>query len=101
MSGHPTSKARRKRQKIKRKYARLREDCQLACIIETTPEGAVRDERVPPSAQAEDSRGLPSLVMAASSFAGSTNHLESNPPLATQFGRRSRRHGILTVLETE
>jgi hypothetical protein len=47
MSSHRSSKARRRRQKIKRKYARLREDCQLAGIIETTPEGAVRDERAP------------------------------------------------------
>lgn len=48
MGSHPTSKARRKRQKLKRKYARLREDAQLADIIETTAEGAVRDERVDP-----------------------------------------------------
>src|SRR5437868_4308031 len=47
MSSHPTSKARRKRQKIKRKYARLREDCQLAGIIETAPSGAVRNEVAP------------------------------------------------------
>src|SRR5262245_52005312 len=47
MSSHPTSKARRRRQKLKRKYARLREDCQLAGMIETTPEGAVRDEHAP------------------------------------------------------
>jgi hypothetical protein len=33
MSSHPTSKARRKRQKVKRKYARAREDAQLADII--------------------------------------------------------------------
>ena len=61
MSSHPTSKARRKRQKIKRKYARLREDCQLAGIIETTPDGAVRDE-VAPVAPAPP---LPHLVRAA------------------------------------
>lgn len=53
MSSHPTSKARRRRQKIKREYARLREDCQLAGIIETLPAGAVRDECVPASAQSE------------------------------------------------
>ncbi len=65
MSSHPTSKARKKRQKLRRKFAKLREDCQLAGIIETTPEGALRDERVPPSAQEEDLRGLPTLVMEA------------------------------------
>jgi hypothetical protein len=58
---HPTSKARRRRQKRKREYARLREDCQLAGIIETTPEGAVRSEvgPVPPDPP------LPHLVRAA------------------------------------
>jgi hypothetical protein len=39
---HPTTKARRQRQKLKRAYSRLREDCQLKGFIETTPEGAVR-----------------------------------------------------------
>ena len=61
MSSHPTSKARRRRQKLKRRYARLREDAQLADIIETTPEGAVRNEvaRVAPDPP------LPHLVRAA------------------------------------
>jgi len=63
MSSHPTSKARRKRQKLKRVYARLREDCQLAGVIETVPEGAVRDERVSPSVQTE--QPLPELVARA------------------------------------
>lgn len=58
---HPTSKARRKRQMIKRKYARLREDCQLADIIETIPEGAVRNEVVPVAPDPP----LPHLVRAA------------------------------------
>jgi hypothetical protein len=61
MSSHPTSKARRKRQKLKRKYARLREDCQLAGIIETTPEGAVRNEVAPVASDPP----LPHLVRAA------------------------------------
>jgi hypothetical protein len=39
MSSHPTSKARRERQKIKRKYARLREDLQLSGDLPTTPDG--------------------------------------------------------------
>lgn len=61
MASHPTSKARRKRQKIKRKYARLREDCQLEGILETTPEGAVRNERAPVAPDPP----LPHLVRAA------------------------------------
>jgi hypothetical protein len=47
MGSHPTSKARRKRQKLKCEYAKLREHCQLAGIIETTPECAVRNEVAP------------------------------------------------------
>jgi hypothetical protein len=47
MSSHPTSKARRKRQKLKRAYAKARKDCQLLGIIDTTPEGAVRNEVAP------------------------------------------------------
>jgi hypothetical protein len=61
MSSHSTSKARRRRQKLKRKYARLREDCQLADIIETTPEGAVRNEVAPVAPDPP----LPHLVRAA------------------------------------
>jgi hypothetical protein len=61
MSSHPTSKARRKRQKRKRKYARLREDCQLAGIIATTPTGAVRNEVSPVAPDPP----LPHLVRAA------------------------------------
>src|SRR4051794_11339167 len=61
MSSHPTSKARRKRQKIKRVYARLREDCQLADILDMTPEGAVRDEVAPVAPDPP----LPHLVRAA------------------------------------
>jgi hypothetical protein len=61
MSSHPTSKARRKRQKRKQQYARLREDCQLAGVIETTPEGAVRNEVAPVAPDPP----LPHLVRAA------------------------------------
>src|SRR4051812_6658115 len=63
MSSHPTSKARRRRQKLKRRYARLREDAQLAGIIPTTPEGAVQDERVDPRTQG--CQQLPALVRQA------------------------------------
>lgn len=63
MSSHPTSKSRRRRQKIKRKYARLREDCQLSSIIETTPEWAVRNEVVDPARQGDQQ--FPELVRLA------------------------------------
>src|SRR5436190_1378655 len=49
MGRHPTSKARRKRQKIKRKYARFREDAQLAGEEPVLPAGAIKPERVDPS----------------------------------------------------
>jgi hypothetical protein len=47
----PTSKAKNRKQKIKKKYAKAREDAQLAGIIPTTPDGAVKNERVQPFAQ--------------------------------------------------
>jgi hypothetical protein len=46
MSSNPTSKRRRKKQQLKERYAKVREDAQLADIIPTTPEGAVRNEVV-------------------------------------------------------
>jgi hypothetical protein len=48
---------------LKRKYARLREECQLAGIIPTVPEGAVRNERVDPALQQE--QPLPELIAQA------------------------------------
>ncbi len=36
---------RRRKQKLKKKYMATREDAQLADLIPTTPEGAIRDER--------------------------------------------------------
>lgn len=48
---HPTTKSRNRRQKIKAAYAKAREDAQLAGVIPTAPEGAVRDERVDPTTQ--------------------------------------------------
>jgi len=65
MSSRPTSKARKRRQKLKRRYAMLRESCQLAGTIETTPEGAVRDERVDPRTQSTFIPALPALVRRA------------------------------------
>lgn len=47
----PTSSNRNRKQKLKASYAKAREDAQLAGIIPTTPEGAVRDERVDPTTQ--------------------------------------------------
>ena len=46
MASHPTSKRRRKKQELKERYAKVREDAQLADLIPTTPEGAVRCEVV-------------------------------------------------------
>lgn len=53
MAAHATSKGRNKRSKVKRKYSKTREDAQLCGVIPTTPEGAVRDERVDPATQEE------------------------------------------------
>lgn len=44
MATHPTSKRRRQKQQLKERYAKVREDAQLADLIPTTPEGAVRNE---------------------------------------------------------
>jgi hypothetical protein len=63
MSSHPTSKARRRRQKLKRRYAKVREVAQLTGVIETVPENAVRDERVDPGKQG--CQQLPQLVRQA------------------------------------
>lgn len=56
---HPTSKRRRQKQLLKEKYAKTREDAQLAGLIHTTPEGAVRNEVSTGNAQ------LPELVRQA------------------------------------
>src|SRR5215217_523553 len=61
MASHPTSKARRKRQRIKRRYARLREDLQLSGELETLPQGALRPEVAPVAPDPP----LPHLVRAA------------------------------------
>lgn len=56
------SGAKRKRlQQAKRNYMAQREDAQLAGDIPTTPEGALRDERVPVQADAP----MPELVRLA------------------------------------
>jgi hypothetical protein len=67
---HPTTRARNDRQKLKKQYAEIREKAQLAGIIATTPEGALKDrngenkEVVKPSTQSE--QRLPQLdAMAA------------------------------------
>ncbi len=59
MAKHPTGPRRKAKQKLKEKYARVREDAQLGGVIATTPEGAVRPEAVDPASQGEQS--LPSL----------------------------------------
>ncbi len=49
----PTSKARNAKQKLKDRYAHAREDAQLAGLIPTTPEEALKPEVVSPSVQSE------------------------------------------------
>lgn len=56
----PTNSTRNRRQKIKANYAKAREDAQLAGLIPTTPEGAVRSEQVNPNTQREPA--LPDIV---------------------------------------
>jgi hypothetical protein len=51
MSSHPTNRIRSRRQKLKARYMKAREEVQLADIIETTPAGAVRRESVDPATQ--------------------------------------------------
>lgn len=63
MASHPTNGRRNRRQKIKAGYAKMREDAQLAGVIETTPEGAVRSEVVDPASQG--SQALPDIAMMA------------------------------------
>jgi hypothetical protein len=54
-------KKRKRRQRIKKCYAKAREDAQLSGVIPTVPEGAVRDERAPGAPDPP----LPHLVLAA------------------------------------
>lgn len=51
MASHPTNRSRNLKQNLKVMYAKVREDAQLYGVIPTTPEGAVRDEKVKPLAQ--------------------------------------------------
>jgi len=59
MAKNPTGKNRNRKQKLKEKYSKAREDAQLHNVIETTPEGAVKSEVVDPSTQ--DEARIPSL----------------------------------------
>ncbi len=61
----PTTKAGNRKKKIKETYAKAREEAQLAGVIYTTPDGAVRDEVVPASAQTNNSELLPALIATA------------------------------------
>lgn len=49
----PTGKARARKQRTKDRYAHAREDAQLEGLIPTTPEEALKDERVDPAAQGD------------------------------------------------
>ncbi len=63
MSTHKTTKNRRKLQKNKAAFTKAREELQLHGHLETTPEGALKDERVNPADQSEQQ--IPSLVSQA------------------------------------
>src|SRR5678815_336764 len=52
-------KKRKAKQSTKERYAKAREQAQIEGVIATTPEGAVRDERVDPATQ--DERRFPGL----------------------------------------
>jgi len=55
----PTTKQRSAKQKLKDRYAHAREDAQLAGLIPTSPEEALKSERVAPNGQGE--QAIPSL----------------------------------------
>ena len=59
----PTSKAKNRKKKIEKRYSSAREEAQLAGVIPTTPDGAVHDERVAPSAQG--TQPMPALIAEA------------------------------------
>lgn len=54
------SKARRKRQKLKARYSKAREDAQLHGLVETSPEGARWPEKVDSASQSE--QRFPALI---------------------------------------
>jgi hypothetical protein len=59
MGKHRTTRRRNRRQKVKARYAKCREEAQLQGLIPTVPAGAVRNEVVDPRTQSE--QRLPSL----------------------------------------
>lgn len=63
LEGLSHSQRRNLRQKLKAQYARIREDAQLAGVIETTPQGAARNEVVDPRLQG--CQQLPELIRQA------------------------------------
>lgn len=63
MASRPTGRKRNRKQKVKARYSKSREEAQLAGVLPTTPEGAVRSERVDPASQGEQS--IPALDRAA------------------------------------
>ena len=70
-------KRRKTRQKVKERYAKAREDAQALGVIATTPEGAVRDERVDPASQDEQRfPGLDRLAIRNSDGWGVNDHVK-------------------------
>jgi hypothetical protein len=75
-------KARKTKQRRLQRYQKLREDLQLCGTIPTTPEGAVKPERVDPSAQGE--QRFPTLVRRAINHGWSTPD-EKKPGLVDEL----------------
>jgi hypothetical protein len=54
---------RAQQQKVRKRYAKAREDAQLLDVIPTTPEGALKPEAVDPASQS--GQGFPALIITA------------------------------------
>jgi hypothetical protein len=79
---NPTSPRRKEEQRIKDRYAHAREDAQLAGVIPTTPEEALKPERV-------DSRRTPSPRCA---------RIVARRPARSTSGKVGQAFGLGTVL---
>lgn len=58
--GKPTSHKRARRQRVRERHQKWREEAQLIGVVPTVPEGASRDERVDPATQG--AQPLPGLI---------------------------------------
>lgn len=77
MPSRPTTGKRKSKQRTKEQYAKAREAAQLAGVIPTIPEGAVRDERVDPATQDEQRfPGLDRLAIREGKGWGVNEHIK-------------------------